>query len=550
MASADVSQSSKRKRDNDDSLKRTKKQRSATSHLPAQTGKSSANGTQLQASDSTRNQGLNHRQSPSKERYHRQNPESIARPKERPPSLLENGHSKGQNSQQSPQNLLPPTQSNEGRKARAKDKKERRKERKHEKANHGRTPHSRKPPPGRATAEPVISKESDLEDGRSQSRDEENAAKKKLESQQTKEGKSKNQKDDQGALQNLRPPEPSGEVVDLTSQEALGDDRKSHAIKSIEPRSKPAAELPLCDRKHAPVQSADRKSKTSWNTSKSSGGKLLDISPIFSRDEEHLICASITAVEVYSTRDSVLEHSLPVDPADMVTSMTLSAADPDTLYIGTKKGYILSFCWPDGKRNGRWLTDAKIVDLVTGRDSETVDETLLTIDASKRWRITAHRLGSKDSTHKAELSTILKLKKPIRTLKVTQGCRVIVAITLDSILIGHRARSPAASLKDLKYIWREVQCHEPLVCFDVRQETIFSNASPENPTIDLAVGDIHGCIYIYQNILHTLKGSTARPGEPVDPATAKVGRELHWHRQSVGGLAWSLDGMSFALKWL
>jgi NET1-associated nuclear protein 1 (U3 small nucleolar RNA-associated protein 17) len=58
--------------------------------------------------------------------------------------------------------------------------------------------------------------------------------------------------------------------------------------------------------------------------------------------------------------------------------------------------------------------------------------------------------------------------------------------------------------------------------------------------VDLVVGDVQGVIFLHNDLLaklflQSLDGKT--------PGINLVPRKLHWHRQAVHAVKWSLDGM-------
>ena len=248
-------------------------------------------------------------------------------------------------------------------------------------------------------------------------------------------------------------------------------------------------------------------------------------------------------MRVYSTKTSILERSLSTIENGSITAYHLSAANPNVIFVSTIKHQIIAWNWTLGKRVGRWKTDTPIHALTTSSIGKSAEDTVFTSDRTERgWEITAHRLRGKDDPKETELATLLKYDEPLRVLKVLNEGRVVVAISSESLLIGKLIKQSEGPLSDLKYSWREVKCPEPPQCFDVQAS---------GGVVDIVVGGLKGCILVYQNVLQTLGLSKEKePSNVVQQAPRTHARELHWHREGVGAVAWSLDGQYLDLSLL
>ena len=70
----------------------------------------------------------------------------------------------------------------------------------------------------------------------------------------------------------------------------------------------------------------------------------------------------------------------------------------------------------------------------------------------------------------------------------------------------------------------------------------------QRPRIDVAIGDEEGVIFMYEDIMSAFVGSTKKNTPTAVMRTAPnicEPRRLHWHRDSVGSVRWSLDGKYF-----
>lgn len=61
------------------------------------------------------------------------------------------------------------------------------------------------------------------------------------------------------------------------------------------------------------------------------------------------------------------------------------------------------------------------------------------------------------------------------------------------------------------------------------------------PVVDVVVGDVHGMLFLHSDLLRNLVNiKKADAG----PAINLVPQKMHWHRQAVNTVKWSLDGKS------
>ena len=161
--------------------------------------------------------------------------------------------------------------------------------------------------------------------------------------------------------------------------------------------------------------------------------------------------------------------------------------------------------------------------------------------------ITAHRLRTGDKT---ELQTLFRSSEPITHLKALDGGRAIIASAGQKLIIGNTAEPSPVALKKLSYTWREFECSEWITSLDawVDQEPPISNPITPRVTypppkiarsISVAAGGLKGSIFVYQDLLRKLE-RMERASNLTLPAT----RRLHWHRNAVGAVKWSMDGMS------
>ncbi|KAL9614218.1 MAG: hypothetical protein Q9167_001306 [Letrouitia subvulpina] len=313
-----------------------------------------------------------------------------------------------------------------------------------------------------------------------------------------------------------------------------------------------------------------------WNISAAGGGLMLDIDPVYSPDEKHLLLAYHTVINVYSTATSLLLRSLRVGRADNVSALKFSETDSSFIYVSTTSGIIQVWNWLEGQKIDFWYTKSTIEGLGT---SSSVKSGHVTSPLAKRsynsnivytvdrrggslWMITAHRLfGGKDAV-KTEVTTLRKVSEPLRSLNILENGRLILASFGSCLTIGITENANPFPLKDLIYVWRDLQCPEWIASLDTRitdrelpsktlKKSKVRQSAIVDRVVDIVVGGLKGSIFIYQDLIEqlALRESQANQERKGDLSS----RKLHWHRTAVLSVKWSLDGeqtilMIFPLK--
>ena len=198
---------------------------------------------------------------------------------------------------------------------------------------------------------------------------------------------------------------------------------------------------------------------------------------------------------------------------------------------------------------GKWDISSQIFDLTVTKSLAPVSQSdiVYTADRKGQWMITAHRL---QIGNKTELHTLLKSTNPITHFKVSEGGKHIVASAGQRLIVGitHEPNPPV--LKDLSYTWREIECSEYITSLDAwinnanaaptdtRSSKSASSGSRGPRFLNITVGGLKGSIFVYQDLLGKLIRKEKKPNAP-----APVAQRLHWHRNGVGAVKWSMDGM-------
>ena len=280
-----------------------------------------------------------------------------------------------------------------------------------------------------------------------------------------------------------------------------------------------------------------------------------------------LILAYPSAVSIYSIKASSLVRSLSVTASTSAeaetTAYALSATRPSHLYLANSRGIVYLFDWVQGTKLGRWKLGTKIWDLAvsTHRSSSTGSDTVTDVvytreQKADRWWISAHRLRVEADASRTESKTILSTSSPITHYHVTDGGLLLIAVSGSRLMVGELVGdATASSLKDLKYIWREVTTPAPINALDVRistrvspptngQSSSLSSSSPRKKisdiSVDVLVGDSNGVIFVHQDLHANLVRRERQSNGSIDVRTSV--RRMHWHREAVRTVKWSRDG--------
>ncbi len=290
--------------------------------------------------------------------------------------------------------------------------------------------------------------------------------------------------------------------------------------------------------------------KPTWKTSDAVGGHMLDVDPIFSRDEEFLLVAYHTAITVYSTSTSLPVRRLIINKLNRISAFTLSSSIDSQVFISTISGEIENWDWTEGSRLGRWKLSSSIYFLTTSLQTADEDNNQLiyTVDTkdADQWLISAHRLNSGEHATMTDVKTLLRHQGPLSSLRILAGGRFVVATSGSQLVIGNTTKPNPPLLQDLSYTWRIVECPEWITCIDVRISHPERIDKPSKggrrriEALDIAVGGLKGSIHVYDNLL----GKLIRTEQPTSKELLEdiKSRRLHWHRNVVLSLKWSLDG--------
>ncbi|KAK4154751.1 WD40-repeat-containing domain protein [Chaetomidium leptoderma] len=295
-----------------------------------------------------------------------------------------------------------------------------------------------------------------------------------------------------------------------------------------------------------------RQTLGSWKVSKPMGGRMLDIDPIFSPDERHLIITYNTSIQVYSTDDSLLVRriALPLTRTDDATefvsthivSSVLSKCDTDYIWVACSDGRIWHINWTSGAGADTPFTveAKKVLDVAVdaaeiGGKPEDVLLVLKKLTKSSA-QIVAYNTKALATGNGKLLHTY---DESPQLLRCVAGGRLVVAAAKETLHIGLLKGRKATSLDDLTYRFHCFDVPDIVSCLDIRPTLRTTKKGVlELQSVDLVVGCARGAIYVYHDLLSKLpgEGSGSLKAGMIQP------KKYHWHRRAVHSVKWSEDG--------
>lgn len=227
-----------------------------------------------------------------------------------------------------------------------------------------------------------------------------------------------------------------------------------------------------------------------------------------------------------------------------VIGYKICPVDPEILYIFSSS-IVSKWHWDSGERLKFWRTDSPTIaiDLPSSEStSQLVSYSIMTKQDGKR-QVSINDLSDKKLAGVSALET----HQPINTIRVAYGGRIIVASSGSLLFLGTTTSVNLESPGATQYTWAEATLPVHATCLDLRETSTAQHQSSESKSskalgpVDLVLGESHGSILIFRDIVNTLfNRSTEKKSSP---------RKLHWHRSSVNTVRWSRDGKIRPLSW-
>jgi len=217
---------------------------------------------------------------------------------------------------------------------------------------------------------------------------------------------------------------------------------------------------------------------------------------------------------------------------DFFTSFDLSATEKNTAWACTHDGLVYRWNFVEGLTVLKRHVHGPVQSIKVEKSSTTGEDTIYTLGKSdSQWTLSSHGIIHNTLNH-----VVLKHKLPIRAFQIKEHGNVVVAITTSTLLVGTFNKAMTGET-DPDYTWREIACTEPPTCFDVKSR----KGTNGKWIVDVVVGGLRGCIFVFNDVLRRFE-QVSRKDRIGSTSYIPREQQLHWHREAVGGVTWSLDG--------
>ncbi|KAH0597855.1 hypothetical protein MHUMG1_04227 [Metarhizium humberi] len=296
-----------------------------------------------------------------------------------------------------------------------------------------------------------------------------------------------------------------------------------------------------------------------WRVSKPMGGRMLDIDPILTKDEQYLILTYNTSIQIYNANDSLLIRRIPISTLDTsaskgsipahIVGTRLSKNNPQLVWVACSDGHIYCVNWSQGDApSPAFQTSSKtakalaVVPVAFAEDKEIL--LVAESEKSNRMEVIAYQLVNGG---KRKSNSVLSLQKPgygLQILETSEDGQVIVGAFQDSLFLG-TASATAESLDQLQYEIFSFDSPDLITSIDLRLHARFSGSRKSqagaDTAVDVIIGGARGGIYVYHDALTHVravgKAQLVKDGIQV--------QKYHWHRKAVHAVKWSTDGNYF-----
>ncbi|KAI1137211.1 sporulation protein [Hypoxylon sp. FL0543] len=289
-----------------------------------------------------------------------------------------------------------------------------------------------------------------------------------------------------------------------------------------------------------------------WRVSKPMGGRIMNIDPILTEDERHLILAYSTSIQVYSAAESLLVRKIPLPRIDVenstarIVSIQLSPSSQNHVWIASSAGHLWLVDWTNG--NGSEtpirLKCGVLCDMFVERmqiGAALQDVPLVSIERNGEWQIVA--CDMRDAELKASVA-ILSQTMPIFDLRSIRNGYAIIASAERDLLFGVLKTRVVKAVTQLQYEFFTLDVNDEIACLDVRAtDRVHLNRKSQaeagdEPVVEVVVGCARGAVLFYNDLLAQFRRLQSSKGH----RSSLQPRKFHWHRRAVHAVKWSRDG--------
>lgn len=243
-----------------------------------------------------------------------------------------------------------------------------------------------------------------------------------------------------------------------------------------------------------------------------------------------------------------------------IVAFSLSPSQSNILWVACSDGNIFSIDWTTGLgRDQSWcIASAACVHMTVasmesaGRRRDVVFLTDIR-NGDGAFRVTANELHSPESGIPNDARTIYTSTEPINFMKTAREGSVLVGSSGKRMIVGRLKSTEYNIMKNIRYEFRIVESTEAIKSLDLRvsnrsamEAEGLKKSLRKTPVVDVVVGDVRGVLYLHNDLQLKLFGQS--PDGSLPSGLSLTPRKLHWHRQAVHTVKWSLDGKLIGLR--
>ncbi|KAI5917856.1 WD domain-containing protein [Camillea tinctor] len=282
------------------------------------------------------------------------------------------------------------------------------------------------------------------------------------------------------------------------------------------------------------------------------GGRILNIDPILTDNEKHLILAYNTSLQVYSAAESLLIRKIPLsfftkpESRGQIVSVCPSATSQNLVWVASSSGYVWLIDWETGegseaytKLECEFLTDMSIGAIKI--DGSTQDVLYASVQRDQSWHILACDIRD---LHVKASKILFTSPSAIGNLQSTRPGHTLVASAGRDIILGMSRAKSFSTFEGLDYDFFTLDGSDDITCLDVRvtdRVHLHRRSQRETgnmPVVEIVVGCARGSVFLYNDLLPQLRLKNTSKNRQF----ALQPRKYHWHRRAVHAVKWSRDG--------
>jgi NET1-associated nuclear protein 1 (U3 small nucleolar RNA-associated protein 17) len=252
----------------------------------------------------------------------------------------------------------------------------------------------------------------------------------------------------------------------------------------------------------------------------------------------YMILAVRTQILVYSTTTSLLVRSLRISEHDKITSYTICPANKNHLFVAAYSGLVLRWDWTTGQEIQQWKSADRLLHISGQRQDpeNTLSSTFSLIhERPEHIRRVTSATFSDSSNSIVNENVVLENKSLASWMKVLDEGKLLVLYANNKLFLGEAAQKRKETTAE--YVWREFTVPNRITSIDARSYSLSSSINKKRLAVDIVIGCQDGSILVYDDVLFKL--TTKEKGRRENDI---VSRRLHWHRNDVLSVKWSLDG--------